>query len=123
MSKYFKPYELECRCSCGANNFSAETLKKLDKARGLAGVPFVLSSACRCPEHNTKIGGKENSSHISTDEKECTAVDIEIKSSRHRFLVLESLILAGFNRIGIAKDFIHADTDSSKVDSVIWVYS
>ena len=122
-SRYFKPYEIECRCGCGANNFSKETLAKLDNARGLANIPFVLSSACRCEEHNDNEGGKEHSSHISTDDRECTAVDIETKSSRHRFLILESLLLAGFTRIGIAKSFIHADTDSSKASSVTWVYS
>ena len=29
---------------------------------------------------------------------------------------------AGFNRIGIGADFIHADTDETKQEGVIWHY-
>ena len=108
MSKYFKEIE---------ENMDVDFLAKLDEAREFAGIPFIINSAYRSPEHNAKIGGKPNSSHIKG-----LAVDIKATDSRTRFLVLEALISVGFNRIGIADTFIHVDDDKDKSDKVIWTY-
>lgn len=108
MSKYFKKIE---------ENMDKTFLQKLDEARELAGIPFIINSAYRSPEHNAKIGGKPNSSHIKG-----LAVDISVTDSRTRFIVLNALINAGFNRIGIADTFIHVDLDLDKSSKVIWTY-
>lgn len=120
--KYFKMSEFECKCGCGVNNMSQKTLDKIDKARELAGIPFVISSACRCPKHNKDVGGVDNSSHVATSEKECEAIDVKVTDSRERYIVVFAMLSAGFNRIGIAKDFIHCDTDLTKPKQVIWTY-
>lgn len=124
MKNYFPDYETECNCGCGENNFSEKTRLRLNKARERAGIPFGLSSACRCKTHNKAEGGKETSSHISDVENqiECEAVDIVVTSSRARFKILHSLIAEGFTRIGIGKTFIHADTDETKAPKVSWLY-
>ena len=98
-------------------NVSILLLSMLDKARYIAGIPFVINSAYRTKEHNLKIGGKPNSSHLKG-----LAVDISCKDSRSRFIIINALIKAGFNRIGVAKTFIHADIDKSKSNNVIWTY-
>jgi len=108
MSKYFKEIE---------ENMDLDFLAKLDEAREFAGIPFIINSAYRSPEHNAKIGGKPNSSHLKG-----LAVDIKATDSRTRFLVLNALISVGFNRIGIADTFIHVDDDKDKSDKVIWTY-
>jgi zinc D-Ala-D-Ala carboxypeptidase len=108
MSKYFKEIE---------ENMQPHFLAKLDEAREYAGIPFVINSAYRSKEHNKKVGGKPNSSHLKG-----LAVDIRCNTSRNRFLVLDALIAVGFNRIGIADSFIHVDLDLSKSDNVIWTY-
>lgn len=36
--------------------------------------------------------------------------------------ILRSLIMAGFTRFGIAKNFIHVDTDINKHSHVVWTY-
>lgn len=89
----------------------------LDKAREIANIPFKINSAYRTKEHNAKIGGKNNSSHLRG-----LAVDISVKDSRTRYLILNSLIQVGFNRIGIADTFIHVDLDLNKSSNVIWIY-
>lgn len=123
MSKnYFPEYEYICNCGCGTSNISKVLLGVLNKAREIAGIPFVLSSGCRCKIHNKIEGGSDTSSHLSDEDIECTAVDIAIHSSHARFKVLEGLIKAGFTRIGIGKDFIHADIDNSKSLEVSWLY-
>lgn len=108
MSKYFKEIEY---------NMNVNFLAKLDEAREIAEIPFIINSAYRTKEHNKKVGGKPNSSHLRG-----LAVDIKATDSRTRFLVLQALISVGFNRIGIAKTFIHVDDDESKSKEVAWLY-
>ena len=110
MTKYFK--ELS-----DLDKMDKEFLLKLDRARDLAGIPFKINSAYRTPEHNAKIGGKPNSSHLKG-----LAVDISVTNSRQRFIILKALLDTGFNRIGIAKSFIHVDDDKSKDSQVVWLY-
>ena len=108
MSKYFKKIE---------ENMDVSFLAKLDEAREFAGIPFIINSAYRSPEHNAKIGGKPNSSHLRG-----LAVDIKATDSRTRFNVLSALISVGFSRIGIADTFIHVDMDFDKSQNVTWTY-
>ncbi len=108
MSIYFK----ECE-----ENMNEAFLAKLDNARVIADIPFIINSAWRSPEHNKEVGGKPNSSHLKG-----LAVDIKIENSRQRFIVLQALIAAGFTRIGIAKTFIHVDGDNEKDPRVTWLY-
>jgi len=110
MSKYFK--ELD-----NLDKMDKTFLLKLDEARERAGIPFVINSAYRSPEHNAKIGGKPNSSHLKG-----LAVDISVTNSRQRFIVLNALLEVGFTRIGIADTFIHVDLDNGKSKDVIWTY-
>lgn len=108
MSKYFKEIEYK---------MDGDFLNKLDSSRKLAGIPFIINSAYRSKEHNKQIGGTPNSSHLKG-----LAVDISVKDSRTRYIILKSLIKVGFNRIGIASNFIHVDDDISKSKNVIWTY-
>ena len=93
-------------------------LHKLDNARELAGIPFVITSGYRTIEHNKKVGGVENSAHI---ELPCRAVDIKCTNSVERKKIITALISVGLHRrLGIAENFIHVD-DSDKVEA-IWLY-
>lgn len=98
-------------------NMNIDFLLKLDKAREISGIPFVINSAFRTPEHNKKVGGSKNSSHLKG-----LAVDIRAKDSTTRFNIISSLLAVGFNRIGIADTFIHVDDDKDKDQNVAWTY-
>ena len=117
----FSPSEIACRCGCGANNVSDRFMLKLVVARIISGIPYYTSCICRCPIHNKEEGGSDTSSHVATDEIECTATDIKYNGSVQRLLIIEGLIKAGIRRIGIAETFIHADDDLTK-PSCIWLY-
>ena len=119
---YFSKDEIACNCGCGANNISDEYMSMLTDARIIAGIPFSMSSMCRCPARNAAEGGKETSSHISTEDIECKAGDISYEGSRQRSIIVTALIEAGFTRIGIGEDFIHADNDKTKSQDVMWLY-
>ena len=107
MSRYFKNIE---------DNMNKDFLAKLDEAREYANIPFIINSAYRSPEHPESIKNP-SSSHIKG-----LAVDISVKDSRTRFLILDALLAVGFNRIGISETFIHVDSDLDKSQSVIWTY-
>ncbi|WP_419783450.1 YcbK family protein [Maridesulfovibrio sp.] len=110
---------LACPC-CKECKLDPYLLEKLDAARSLAGVPFTINSGYRCAEHNQAVGGKPNSSHQGG-----YAVDIAADNSPQRAAILRGLIMAGFERIGIADNFIHVDIDPEKLERfgpVTWVY-
>jgi len=107
MSKYFKEIE---------DNMNKEFLFVLDEAREFAGIPFIINSAYRSPDHPLSIKNP-SSSHIKG-----LAVDIKATDSITRFKIVKALIEVGFTRIGIADTFIHVDLDLDKTQNVIWTY-
>ena len=114
--KYFKLEEFACPC-CGENMISQSLVDRLDKARELAGVPFVINSGYRCEKHNAEVGGSKTSSHLLG-----LAVDIKTTNSMDRYAILRSLEQVGITRFGIGKSFIHCDIDIAKPIKVIWTY-
>ena len=114
--KYFHPQEFACPC-CNQNRMQPGFLAKLDFARRVADVPFVVTSGFRCAEHNQAVGGVPDSAHTVG-----CAADIKVQNSRARYRMLYGLMMAEFNRIGIGKDFIHADDDPARVPEVVWLY-
>ena len=116
---YFKPHEFACKCGCGAGLSQMEKalLWRLNYARKLAGIPFVITSALRCELHNRRVGGSKTSSHLYG-----FAVDIRTKNKFVQQRILKALKAAGFLRIGVAKKFIHVDVDYNKPPAN-WKYS
>ena len=118
MMKYFKYYEFDSPDVDGSGQMmDSDILQMLDSAREIYGKPMVINSGFRTEEHNAKVGGTENSSHLKG-----LAVDIKCTTSADRWDMIDSLIKAGFNRIGVAKTFIHVDIDESKPPFLIWTY-
>lgn len=113
---YFKRSEEWCPC-CQQGGLLPDFRDKLNLARAIAGIPFVLNSAFRCEKHNQEVGGSDTSSHLVG-----CAVDIKCTDSRSRWLIVYALINAGFNRIGVGKTFIHVDDDMTKEPQLIWEY-
>jgi len=131
----FKEREFACRCGCGANRISKTLLDMLQQARTIAGVPFVITSGCRCSRHNSTVSKSQNSDHLcspplregtpiispsregaggcgnpspSGEALICCGVDIACTTDRNRYIIIQALKIAGFSRIGIASGFIHA---------------
>ena len=96
----------------------------LDMARGIANVPFVLTSTLRTCAANQSAMGAEHSTHILG-----LAVDIGLghladggERDNARFAILKGLIQAGFIRIGLYSAHIHADIGQAPdyVSQVAW---
>lgn len=119
---HFTEEEFTCRCGCGTLTVNQGFLERLERARVRAEVPFSVISGGRCPTHNAAEGGVDRSAHEATELKESCACDIAARGSRSRFIILKSLLDAGFTRIGIAETFIHVDEDVTKPPMVVWLY-
>lgn len=119
MFMYVKKEEFTCKCGCGHNNVNEDFLWKINHARHLAGVPFKINSGCRCEKHNKNEGGSLTSAHLVG-----LAADIETKDSRTRYKVVRALLMVGFDRIGIGKNFVHVDAANCEIkpDEVMWDY-
>jgi zinc D-Ala-D-Ala carboxypeptidase len=118
----FSPQEFACKCGkCGKGfaEMQPTLLSKLNQARQLAGVPFVITSAYRCEEHNRRVGGTPNSAHLRG-----YAVDIKIQNSMVAMSMLKAFISAGFNRIGYNSrtKFFHVDCDPSLPQNTFFDY-
>lgn len=106
--KYFKPNEV--------SGLKDELVQKLDGARELAHIPFVITSGLRSPEHNTEVGGVEGSEHITGE-----GCDLRVRNSHERFLILNSALKVGFNRIGLYPKHIHLGVSKSNPQEVVWI--
>ena len=116
--KHFDISEFDSPDEPGSGQYmDDEFLEMLDKARELAGIPFVINSGYRTKEHNRAVGGLRNSAHLDG-----FAADISATTSRQRMWIVASLLEVGFNRIGIGETFIHVDNDPNKPEEVMWCY-
>ncbi len=122
---YFQPKELYCRCPCHIYNPSVDLIDKINWVREAYKKSLIITSGCRCPSHNERVGGSKTSSHLTTKKKKCKALDIEFpKNGKDMFSLLEILLIQ-FKRIGInfKKKFFHVDTDRKKKSPCLWFYN
>ncbi len=84
-----------------------EVATKIDQARHLAGIPFIITSTRRTPEQNLAVGGVSDSAHLKG-----LAVDLAVPSSNALFLMVKSCLDVGFKRLVIG---IKIDSDGKVV--------
>lgn len=116
--KHFQLSEFDSPDQPGSGvEMKSSFLIKIDRARGIAGIPFSINSGFRTEGHNKSVGGKIDSSHLKG-----MAADIAVEGSRERYMIMIACLKAGFTRIGIADGFIHVDNDPDKPSKLIWNY-
>lgn len=118
LSKHFDSDEFDSPDLPGSGKkMNIEFILMLELARQLADIPFIINSGFRTIEHNKKVGGISKSSHLKG-----LACDIHCVNPDDRYIIINALTMAGFDRIGIAKTFIHVDIDNSKPTPSIFLY-
>lgn len=78
--------------------------QKLDEARELAGVPFIINSGKRTALHNKLVGGSPKSTHLTG-----LGVDLRCLGSATRFKMVKALIDVGFTRVILYANHLHVD--------------
>ena len=117
-SEYFTEKEFQkCNPPCSLQDMKQSTMDKLDKAREYFGRAIYLNCAYRSPEHDKLKGRSGTGAHTLGH-----AIDLRCNNSRDRYDLSIALLNAGFKRIGIAKNFIHADDSPHHAQNVIWTY-
>lgn len=82
----------------------------LDKARGLAKVPFIITE-----------GLAKGGSHVENiAHQRGEAVDIRCSGSRDRMRIISAALVVGFRRIGVYDKHVHLDVDITLPQDVIW---
>lgn len=104
---------INCTPSCSIDDMDKGFMDRLETARAYSSVPFVITSAFRSREYELSHSRSGSSSHCKG-----LAVDIRCYSDQWRFIIIQSLLRAGFRRIGVYETFIHVDCDSSKLQSI-----
>jgi zinc D-Ala-D-Ala carboxypeptidase len=90
-------------------------VEKLDQARDIAGVPFIITSGKRTEAENSAAQGVENSAHLRG-----LAVDLHCPNSDWRFKIVKGCLQAGFTRIGVYDQHLHVDDDKTLPQSMMW---
>jgi uncharacterized protein YcbK (DUF882 family) len=101
------------------NGLDVKLVEILDKAREIAGIPFIINSGLRTPEHNKKVGGVADSAHLKG-----LAVDLRARNGQEIYTIVQACMQVGIKRIGInwEKKFCHVDIDYSKPNPTIYKY-
>lgn len=117
-SKYFKEKEFKaCTPACSLQDMQQHTMTRLDNAREIAGIPFIMNSAFRSVKWEKAHGRTGDGSHPHG-----CGIDIRCNASRNRYKIIAACLQAGFTRIGIAKTYVHVDDDPEKDPCVVWHY-
>ncbi len=116
LTKNFNLNEFKCKCGCNENKINHDLVIRLQLARDISKIPYIITSGYRCEKHNKNIGGVKNSTHILG-----LASDIKFKNNHELFLIVKGLIMVGFLRILIypKRKFIHVDIANDRVNKII----
>jgi len=104
IARYFQRSEFACKCGCGYDTVDAELLDALRDIRQHFGAPVTITSGCRCPAHNKKVGGSPSSQHMLG-----RAADIKVAGVAPSE-VAQYAKETGFLSVGEYSTFTHVDT-------------
>lgn len=114
--KYFSDVE--------AQGLAPELMSKLDTAREVAGIPFIITSGLRTCAGNAAAMGADHSAHIKG-----LAVDLGLghlaeggERDAARFKMISALMSAGFQRFGLYDAHLHVDVGQQPdyIQGVAW---
>ena len=97
---------------------SAWFVHRLQLARTITGMSFVITSGYRCETHNKAVGGVIRSGHTQGE-----AADVRAFEGTEVFCVVRALFAAGFRRIGVGSDaFVHVDVKEDVGQDRMFLY-
>jgi hypothetical protein len=122
--QYFSIEELQCHgmdCCGGQAGMDHDFMVKLVSMRRELGFPFIVTSAYRCPLHNTRVSSTGDKGPHTTGH----AADIAVKGY-NAYRLLECALRHNMTGIGIKQTgkhrFIHLDDLNDHNRPVVWSY-
>lgn len=64
LSEHFNRADFACHDGCGFDTVDIHLVDMLEAARAHFGEAVILDDGCRCPKHNTAVGGEPDSQHM-----------------------------------------------------------
>lgn len=117
VSPHFTRKELECH-HCNLCQPSLRLIAALELLRSRGPEPIIVHDCCRCAIHNRAVGGVPNSEHEFNQDKDCEAVDFEIKGLTLQQMFERTETVPDFYNGGIGvydgAPFVHGDVRSKK---------
>lgn len=92
-------------------------LELLDQIRDRVGQPVRVTSGVRCPACNARVGGVQDSAHLTGE-----AADLACPDSATRWRLLAAAFAAGAWRLGVGSTFVHVDVSRTHPPHVVWLY-
>ena len=119
MWKHFKIEEFNCP-DCGLNTMDHALIDVLDDVHDEVNFTMYINSGTRCEAHNTAVGGKPNSAHLTGPDGHSHAADVAIQNDHQRFLLFRALMKHGVVRLEDAPTWVHADNASYLPQEVVF---
>lgn len=109
--KYFSKDEFTCKCGCKLNNIDIKLVKILDSIREHFNSPLIITSGCRCINHNTKVGGVLGSKHVDGKAADFYVKDVGTSSLLEyaKELALKGLIRYTYTNSSNMNSVVHID--------------
>lgn len=116
LSQNFTTQEFACRCGCGFDQPNPRLVTALEELRAkLGNRSIVITSGCRCDNHNRNVGGSPSSQHLRG-----AAADIAVYGISGADLYLYSRDIPDIKGFGAGKTWAHIDVRIGR--EVRWRY-
>jgi len=126
LSTHFSREEFACQCGCGRGfndgDISPDLILHLESMRSKIGRPIIILSGCRCPPHNSNVGGVLGSVHTMLPLE---ASDLRVYPGAHQHAMTKAAFSEGVMGYGVKfGSYIHVDWHNGSVLSrpAIWGY-
>lgn len=110
--RFFKASELACKCNnCDGGEMDPGFMLHLIAMREEAGFPFHLSSAYRCPEHNSQVSSTGRDGPHTTGKAADILCNGGMAQTILKLALKHGMVGIGVNQKGPHQSrFIHVDT-------------
>jgi hypothetical protein len=102
LKTHFTRENVSCPCGCGLFILNRDLLLRLEAARLKSGIPFIISSWCRCHAYGESSVWFDQYYHLKG-----MAVDIKYANSEQAYEITRGLMYADFPIIHLYQDHIH----------------
>lgn len=106
LSPHFNRFEFACKCGCEFDTVDSELLLALEQIRMHFNAPVIITSGCRCSQHNQDVGGSPHSQHLYGRAADFKVIGVELEEVRQ----YAERILDGEGGLGVYSSWLHIDT-------------